>query len=386
MTTAPTIFYLDTIPGNRIQETTLAGMRRYAVARGWEVEAVSFERSRPDDLLPLLSRRRPAGCIVECCDGRSDLPPRLFGSVPVVYLHGRAGLYGSGAVQLNTDNEAIAGIAYRELSAGRPAAFALVGFRAAFAWSEARERAFAACVRASGKPLFRFRRVGGRADRRDENREARLAKWLSRLPRRTAVFAVNDPTALEVLWAARAARRAIPHDLTLLGVDNDISVCEAFSPSISSIQIDHETAGFLAARALGVSNPQGGNLTTVSPLLVVRRRTTGGSGRRESFVLKAIEMIRAEACNGLSPALLARRFRCSRRLFELRFREATGHSVLDEIQHVRLESVYALLAHTDTAIGAIDELCGWGSPVSLQRFFRSRTGMTMRQWRRKNRR
>ena len=29
-----TILYLDTIPGKRIQEMTLAGIRRYAAARG----------------------------------------------------------------------------------------------------------------------------------------------------------------------------------------------------------------------------------------------------------------------------------------------------------------------------------------------------------------
>jgi transcriptional regulator GlxA family with amidase domain len=81
---------------------------------------------------------------------------------------------------------------------------------------------------------------------------------------------------------------------------------------------------------------------------------------------------------------LAKRFRCSRRLFNMRFREATGHSVLDEIQHVRLEKVFALLSGTDTAIGAIADFCGFGSDVELRHVFRSRTGKSLRQWRKEN--
>ena len=61
-----------------------------------------------------------------------------------------------------------------------------------------------------------------------------------------------------------------------------------------------------------------------------------------------------------------------------------GHSVLDEIRHVRLEKVETLLASTDTPINALASLCGWGTDGSLKRFFLSRTGMTMREWRRRN--
>ena len=397
-----TILYLDTIPGNRIQETTLAGMRRYAVARGWDVEAVPWDRSRPEALPALLARHRPVGCVVECADGRSDLPPRLFGGVPAVYLHGVPGLYGLKARQLNTDNAAIASAAFRELSAGRPAAYALVGFRAAFAWSEARERAFADIARASGKPFFRFRRIGGRDNRRDENREERMSRFLSRLPPHTAVFAANDATAAEVAQAARAAGQLIPRDMTLLGVDNNESICAACVPPLSSIQVDFERTGFLVARMIGdvlaeknakgrrdFANaasfaPKRGS-ATIGPLLAVRRESTRGFGRREPQILRAVEMIRLEASEGLSAGALAARFPGSRRLFELRFREARGHSVLDEILHVRLEKVFTLLARTDTPIGAIAALCGFGSDIALRQLFVSRTGMSMREWRRRNR-
>ena len=67
----------------------------------------------------------------------------------------------------------------------------------------------------------------------------------------------------------------------------------------------------------------------------------------------------------------------------MRFRESMGRSILDEIMHVRLEKVETLLSRTDTAIGAIAGLCGFGSEVELRQIFRARTGMSLREWRRR---
>ena len=68
----------------------------------------------------------------------------------------------------------------------------------------------------------------------------------------------------------------------------------------------------------------------------------------------------------------------------MRFREAVGHSVLDEILHVRLEKARTLLAQTDTAIGAIPGLCGFGCDSTLDVLFRRRTGLSMRAWRKQH--
>ena len=117
------------------------------------------------------------------------------------------------------------------------------------------------------------------------------------------------------------------------------------------------------------------------PLLTVRRKSTGGRGRHEPWVLDAVAAIRAEACGGLSAGELIGRYPVSKRLFTLRFREATGHSVLDEILHVRLEKAYTLLAQTDTAIGAIPGLCGFRSERTLEALFLDHAGISMREWR-----
>ena len=412
---AATILYLDTIPGERIQEMTLAGIRRYAAARGWDAAAVPVEESRPTSIPALLAAHSPvAGCVVECSDGRRDLPPRLFGKVPVVYLHAAPSLYGGRGLRVNADNAAIATAAFRELSVGRPDAFAAVafaGYTGRREWSTERERAFADLAARSGRPFFHFpwRRET------EERRRKRLAAWISALPGHTAVFAVNDLTAAEVAVAARAARRSIPRELILLGVDNAVAMCESSPPALSSIQIDHERSGYLAAKMLGdqmgvvrkfpIDNCSGianvktdlkfgtcGHLSQlsiahnlVSPLLTVRRESTRGSGRREPFVMEAVGIIRREACGGLTAQALASRFRCSRWLFEMRFREAMGHSVLDEITSVRMEQASTLLSATDTPVGIVADMCGFGSYRSLHAVFRAKTGMSPTAFREQSR-
>ena len=379
-----TILYLDTIPGDQIHALTLAGIRRYAAALGWKAAAVPDSESRPEALKALLRAHAPvAGCIVECADLHAGFPPRLFGKTPVVYLHAPPTLHGGAGARIRWDGEAIARTAFRELSAGRPPLFAVAGTRGRFNWSLERSRAFAAMAAKSGAKCLVFEtRV-----ETEKERFERLARWVAGLPRHTAVFATNDFVARDVLCAARAVHLSIPHDLTVLGVDNNVAICETTVPALSSIQLDFERAGFAAARMIGES---AGRACTrpgpspISPLLAVRRRSTGVSARREKFVLEAVEMIRREACDGLTPMALAKRFRCSRTLFNLRFREATGHSVLDEIRHVRLEKALALLGGTDTPIGAVADFCGFGSGVELRRVFRAYTGMSMRQWRKAN--
>ncbi len=97
--------------------------------------------------------------------------------------------------------------------------------------------------------------------------------------------------------------------------------------------------------------------------------------------MKAVEMIRSEACNGLTATALAARFPVSRKLFELRFREATGHSALNEILHVRMERVFDYLARPDFPISAIADFCGFRSDRELRNLFLARTGTSMRAWR-----
>ena len=400
------ILYLCVLD-NPVQKMKLSGVRRYADARHWDVVPVPAGDSAPAMLPALLSRHRPVGCIVECAGNDTQLKPQLLGRLPAVWLDVPAEALGGIGVHpcVCVDDESIARTALRELSATMPRSLAAVEYQwfpheERRMWSRNRAEEFRALAFANGMPCEVFE-AGDREAL--EARAARLADFLSRQPRPCGVFAVNDGAAHHVRAACSAAYLSVPREISVIGVDNDVALCEASAPGLSSIKVDFERMGYAAAKMIGdalaardgngrtgkSTSPAKGKSDTpilVGPLLAVRRRSTGGRGRREPRILEAMEMIRREACSGLTAEKLAKRFAGSRRHFERRFREAVGHSILDEILQVRLERAFTLLADTDTAIGAIYAHCGFRTPDALDYLVRDRTGLSARDWRNRNRR
>ena len=382
----PKALYLSMVAKSPSHAAKFDGIRRYCSSRGWNAVAVPREDVSAAALPALLRQYRPAGCVVDGIARHADLPPRFFRGVPVSYIGYPSDLAGS-KPNFVFDPAAIAAAAFRELSASRPPGYAVVGHPNPLLWSRRRARAFRDAAAANGAKCLAFPTRPHFRPESGESFERRLAPWLAKLPDRCAVFAVSDETAVHVARAARAAGRPIPRSLTLLSVDNFTDICENADPPISSIQLDFEREGFLAAKALEEAVPERRSPSPVyiAPLFAVRRKSTRGGGRREQQIQTAVEMIRREACDGLSARDLAARFPGSRRLFELRFREAMGHSVLDEILYVRMERAFTLLARTDTAIGAVPALCGFRCNRTLDALFRSRTGLSMRDWRKRAR-
>ena len=424
------ILYLERYDDADNHRRKLAGVMRFARTRKWEVEAIPAARWSPAGLPALLRRLRPAGCVVECLDAAGIPSPARFGRTPAVWLDPPEKLRWRGAPSVVCDNAAVARFAFRELAAGLPSCFAAVPSHRLQRWSEERIAAFRALCAEAGAPCHVFE---GRTVRRGrpedlERRRARLAAWLSTLPARCAVFAANDYSARDVALAARSVARSIPRELSLLGVDGmpDESG-DATIRRLSSVRMDFELAGYLAARLLAEANDGGGyaandgrryaandgggyaandggasrqmtnddpvaiaaaggpslppQAAAFGPLCVLRGDSTRGRGRRDPHVLEAVGIIRREACEGLTAAALAARVPGSRKHFERRFREAMGHSVLDEILHVRLQAVMDLLSRPEPPIGTLADFCGFGSQVELRIAFRARTGMSMRQWR-----
>ena len=373
----PLILYLHTIPTDSCQLAKLAGMRR------WRVINVSRSASRIHMVPGLLARLHPAGCIVEGAGRYDDLPSALFGDIPVVYIDVLAeGICGS-SPRIILDPEEVARTAWRELSAGKPSCYAVSGFVRPHEWSLSREDAFRAIVEGHGKHCDVISAHKGESVQRYIERQRR---WISTLPQGCAIFAVQSPTARNLFAAARAAGRHIPKDLTLIATVGLEKEAISGPPDVTVIQFDFERIGYLAARMLDEwahGRRAEGSVEKMGPLYVDRRKSTSGRGRHAAFVAGALETIRRDATNGLTAAALAARYPFSRRLFDMRFREAVGRSPLEEILHVRMEKALTLLAQTRTAIGAIPALCGFGSDSELDSLFRSRLGVSMRTYRKR---
>ena len=413
------VLYLHAAKNPANTRRFLEGMLRFARTVGWRVEPVQMDGLSPAALRELVCADGVIGCVRNAEWPRHNGAERSFKKpqIPVIVVDPRETDRSRRAGAVFCDNAAIAKAAFRELSAGRPPSFAAVTYwNPSLRWAKERIAAFRALCSESRRECAVFPPNGVEPP---EARMARLEEWAAALPNNVAIFAANDFTAVETAIALHSIHRHIPKTATLVGVDGAPERHD-IPPSpvpLSSVDVNFESAGFLAAKTLSgilatkntkeksslftnphcsqIKNDNRGsasfaffaadnNPPLYGPLMVVRRESTRGRGRREPFVLEAAEAIRREACDGLTAAALAARFPVSRKHFERRFREATGHSVLDEILNVRLEQVQAYLLRRNVAIDAIAGLCGFGSEIELRRLFRRRFGMSMSEWRARN--
>ena len=229
-----------------------------------------------------------------------------------------------------------------------------------------------------------------------------LAAWLENLPKPCGILAACDDRAFEILDICRERNIKVPAEIGILGVNNDAILCENAEPRLSSIQPDFIGEGRLAAELLermmaGGRLPGSKLVNLVGIRTVVHRDSTVPQSASGRLVQKVLAYISREAVKGIGVEDVARRFKVSRSLLELRFGELQGEvsrsllelrfgelqgeSVYEAMLRIRLEEVKRLLRHTDEPIAAITAACGWENPAPPKALFKRRFGMSMRDWR-----
>ncbi len=366
-----------------------AGVREVALRRGAHVQAV-YREPTTELVAELAEFWHAIGAVVECSARTVPIDTAAFGKMPVVLLNPDPGQRPKTTLSVCHDSAATARVAARELLSIGLSHFAFIPHPEPLHWSRTRERAFAEAVRLHGNDCQTFRaktpRFSASVDHFPTEWQAELREFIRRLPKPCGVFAANDGVAVEVLTAARFAGVTVPGDLAVIGVDNDVSVCERCEPTLSSIEPDFRRGGMLAAQLIfeAAANgraPSGAHRPEFGPLCVARRESTLLIAMPDKCAADALALIRREACAGLRASTVAALFPCSRRMAGIRFQKAAGRSILGEIHAVQLETAKRLLETTDIPLKALSDFCGFENPNSLRKFFRRETGSTLRAWR-----
>ena len=354
------------------------GVASFARTAGWDARIITNASTR-QPLGKILSFWKPAGCIVEASGGAQGLSPSAFGKTPVVYQCHDPRIVAEVAPCVTSDSAAIGSLAARELAALSPAnSLAFVGWFGKVYWSDTRRASFLAEANRIGRMTSEF--TPTKSETEDATLlQKRLREWLKTLPKPCGVFAVNDEIGSHVLAAARANRMKIPEEVSVLGVDNDELLCESATPHLSSVRLDYRRTGHMAAELLSriLEGEKVLGHFTVPPDGLMRRASSRVFHREDKSAKKAVETIHRRACDGLKPSDILALFDCSRRLAEIRFKAATGKTITEEIQSVRMDAVYELLARPEVPISVIAARCGWPNDSFLRRIFRRKTGHSL---------
>jgi AraC-like DNA-binding protein len=103
----------------------------------------------------------------------------------------------------------------------------------------------------------------------------------------------------------------------------------------------------------------------------------------DPVVQRALELIWSHGQHPMSVSEIAKQLPVTRRTLDRRFVEATGHSVLDEINVCRLSRAKRLLVETELPVKTVARLAGFSSTERLRVLFVEREGMSPTVYRRK---
>ena len=355
-----------------------AGFEHGAKAHGWRVHAVTLPPSRPPELRKLVAFWKADAFVLDCGSFAKQPDLRALRGTPSVFLTCRAAT--EKRFTVCEDLRLTAECAARELLQLGYRHYAFVPFPRTRYWSEERARHFREIVRLNGCDCAAFA-----SDDRAATSvwKSRLRRWLRELPRPCGVFAANDEVAAVVRDLCAAEGLSIPDEIAIVGVDNDESICTSESPQLSSVLADNEQMGFLAAQLLAAQfrNPRAKpKACIVPPLLAVRRDSTRQKPQTDERIAKALALIREKACEKLRARDVLKTLGGSRRSAETRFRDATGRSILEEIQRVRVARAKVLLHDSRHSVKDVAALCGYASETAFRKVYVSVAGRPPRRF------
>lgn len=370
----------------------LKGVADYALeCASWRLELVD-----PQRLTSAASVSRFDGLVVRVMDD-ATAAALARSKRPVVDVYGR--LDDNPLASIRLDDAAIAERAFACFADHHFHAFAYCGF-AGLRFSDARGAAFRALAEREGTFVSAFggssgHRIGDAffRDERMATADAKaLGKWVRALPKPVALFCCNDLRATQVLTACADAGVAVPSDVAVLGVDNDVLLCTFTNPSLSSVETDPFALGRTAAQMLdaqlrGEGADPSAHGASVAPVLhpprrVVERMSTSVYPFRTPWLAEAVDYIRRNLSKGVTADGVVRRIGYSHPVVSRAFAAELGHSVKQEILVQRNRLACRLLKETDLPAGEVAARCGFSSPQYFSHCFAEVFGAPPDVWRR----
>ncbi len=259
-------------------------------------------------------------------------------------------------------------------------------------WSDERYAGFRDAVRASGRNLTLSELRIPNTDVWDYDYET-VSHWIESLPKPVAVFACDDNRANNISEVCRYIRinsedghlLRIPEDITLLGVDNDETICQLSIPNISSIATDVIDGGFRTAHYIDTQldlPPERRSISeiVVHPIGIVTRRSSDICVNSDPYVAKALRYISKNLANRICVSDIVAEIPASRRIIEERFRREMGTSIYDYVIRMRIDRVAQLLREGRSVSDAAYEM-GFSDIKNLARTFRKIKGLSPQEYR-----
>ena len=212
----------------------------------------------------------------------------------------------------------------------------------------------------------------------------RLREWLQMIPKPIAIMACDDNQGENLIEACHSIGIKIPSEVSVIGVDNDETLCSLGSTTLSSIQVDIEEGGRQVAalvERLVADKTAPAKDVILQPVKIVNRMSTAAFATQDQQILRAILFIHRNVRKKISVADVTAEAALSRRLLERRFKDVTGKTLYEYITELKLKDFAEQLVETDEQVMTIALSMGENDTKSISRRFKQLYGCTPLQWR-----
>lgn len=298
--------------------------------------------------------------------------------VPVVAMGGNP--HDCSVPRVRVDTYAVGQLAAEHLLAIGLRRLAYYGFRGPW-YSQERRRGFVDRARKAGVPCEVFEAPPFTDPRTSwQRRRAAVGQWLQGLALPVGVLAAQDYRARVLVDECVRLGLAVPHDVAVLGVGNDLTACEFCQPTLSSVspaarRVGYEAAALLDRLMAGQPAPQRDLL--IPPDGVVSRRSTDTIAVDDPNVSAAVHYMQDHLAEVFGIERVMKQVAVSRRRLHEQFQRLLNSTPYEYLCHLRVERAKLLLAAPgQVKLRTIAVACGFSSPARLRLVFQRLTGMT----------
>lgn len=344
----------------------------------WEIvyePAYFLKNTARRDSLDIIQAMKPDGCILEFAEKISGLEDM---NIPIIQVTS-TGMY-KNIPRVIGDYESDAKMAadyFCRKGFKNMAFFGIDGL----IWSNDRQKSFGRFAENTGADFYSFLLKGNEADVLSHNFN-KLINWLKQLPKPIGVLCCNDDFGQILINSCSLAGLKVPHEIAVLGIDNDELICNICYPNLSSIARNHQNTahticGMLSEMMNGVEHK--GEVILTKALEIVERSSTDTVAATDKAVSEAIAYISANLHKPIDVNAVAEFSKLSAKVLNKKFKLATSNTIYEEIQLRKLSRFKHLLL-ADKSVKTIAFELGFQDFSHVSRWFANLEGMTPIEW------
>lgn len=214
--------------------------------------------------------------------------------------------------------------------------------------------------------------------------ERLIAEWMDQWKIPIGVNVRGEDLGRMIIQLCHKRGWQVPQDVAIIAGQNDETLCEFPSPSLTSFEFGFDRIGYENARLL--HQMMKGKQVSKDPIFLppqglVIRETTDFHAVKDELVAGALVFISANCHRSIGQDDVSRAVLAETRTLQLRFRKVLNRPIVAEIRRVRIERAKRELVHSTSSLTTIARNVGFSSSIRMCEVFRRELGVTPSEYR-----